>query len=104
MTTKAGPETCTSSTCPAYPEWETTLSLYSERLQKIYTNGKEIKAKQKILNDIYYLYHGWAGLLQQDSREFADQYYRYLSEYRRKKRIQKAVCLIDDFRHWYASR
>jgi len=97
---QSSPETCTS---PA-ADWEKTLSLYTEqRLTKIYTNTKEIKAKQRILSRAWYLF-GWAGLQHRDPHEIANALYDHLSEHRRKEPVQRVVCIVDDFRRWLTSR
>lgn len=97
---QSGPETCTSSTCPA-AEWETALSLYSVRLKTIPNiSPATVHKRQKLLNDLFYLY-GWAGLLATDPHLTAARHYHYLSEKRQREPARILINLIEGFRYWY---
>lgn len=97
---EAGLETCTSSTCPA-AEWEKTLSLYVARLDLgCNYSPVTIHKRQKLLNDLFYLY-GWAGLLTTDPHLTAARHYHYLSEKRQREPTRILINLIVGFRYWY---
>ena len=98
----SGPETCTSSACPA-ADWGKALSLYSVRLAEIYRSPKDIKAKQRILGRTWILF-GWSGLLHQNEHEIAGKLYSHLSDDRSRQQRKVATSTLDDFRRWYASR
>ena len=106
---RAGPETCTSSACPA-AEWEKTLSLYSTHLEETlagykdeHAKDKAIRAKKRLLGKTWIL-HGWAGLLHRDRHEIAGKLYQHQSETRSRHQRKVAASTLDDFRRWYASR